>query len=115
MEIIYSTFTDSKRQFNAMNNSKVLNDYKDNDFVVQNYIEYITSGKNEKGEAVEKHLLAFETPELEYFGTVSENIIECFKMIEQTFGKISAENPVEIHVFSEKSRNGRDFLQLSIK
>lgn len=115
MKILETTFTDLKKQANAVINSSVLNKLKGNDITVINYVLYEADKKDEKtGESYIQKLLTFETKEGEFFGTVSENVIEGWQFINLTMGGVSPQNPITVHISTEKSKNDRDFLQISV-
>lgn len=115
MEIIKTTFTDKKKQVNAVVNSDVLNKLIGNQLTVINYVMYRDEKKNIKtGEVEVKNLLTFETAEHEFFGTVSENVMESWAFIDETYGGVSESNPITIAVSTGKSKNNRDFLQITM-
>lgn len=116
MKIINTTFTDKKAQANAVVNSEVLNKLKDNSITVINYVLYEVEKRDEKtGESKIKTLLTFETAEHEFYGTVSENVMESWDFINETMGGVSPKNPITILISSARSKNDREFLQISVE
>lgn len=110
MTIIESTFKDKKLQLNAMMNSKACKDFVDIEMNVIGYITYV----DVDGDGIEKTITSVATDDGVCFGSVSPNLRKALSSITEVFGEITPENPVKVQFKMEKSKNGRDFLNVIV-
>lgn len=110
MAIIRSSIQDKKQTLNAMMNSKACKDFVGVEMEVIGYVIYTEA--TDSGE--ERVITAVVTSDGESFGSVSPNIRKTLTAIEETLGEITPENPIKLVWHMEKSKNGRDFLNVTI-